>query len=150
MTSTTRGHEHEGGWAAIEATLLLPLAIVVLGFLVLAGRLSTTRADVTAAAADAARAASMADSVNGAHTAALDAARRSLGDQHVTCRALHVALDTERFAPGGDVAATVTCSVELSDVAVPGVGGRRDVSATSNEVIDRLRSVDAPFAGTNP
>lgn len=141
MTGRRVRSDREGGWAALEATLLLPLAVVVLGFLVVAGRLSTTRADVTAAAGDAARAASMAEGPAGAHAAALDAARRSLGDQQVTCGSLLVVVDTVRFVPGGEVAATVTCSVALADVAIPGVGGHRDVSSTSVEVIDRLRSV---------
>ena len=56
----------ESGMAAAELVLLTPLALAVLGFLVLAGRLSTVRADVAAASRDAARAAtqiSMRDAV---------------------------------------------------------------------------------------
>ena len=136
----------EAGWAAIEATLLLPLALVVLGFLVVAGRLSVARLDVTAAARDAARAASQADSAAGAQPAALAAAEATLAGHEVTCGDLGVDVDVARFSPGGDVAVTVTCTVSFADVAIPGLPGGRPVAATSVEVIDRLRGVgdDAP------
>ncbi|MBW3643805.1 MAG: pilus assembly protein [Actinobacteria bacterium] len=128
--------------ATAELVLLTPLALVVLGFLVVAGRLSTTSADVAAASRDAARAASLAQSYPEAVVAANDTAAASLGAQDVTCRTLAVTVgDPALFIPGGEVSVTLSCEVDLSDVAVPGVPGSRPVAATSVEVIDSFRSM---------
>lgn len=148
MTQNRGRVRGEHGWAVIEATLLLPVALLVLGFLVLAGRLATATSDVTAASRDAARAASQADTATGAELLATSSARRALADQRVTCGSLDVRVDTARFAPGGEVAVTVSCTVNLADVVIPGIPGERTVSATSVEVIDRLRSVGDGFSNS--
>jgi Flp pilus assembly protein TadG len=132
----------EDGLAAVELTLLMPFVLAVLAFLVIAGRLSTTRADIAAASRDAARAASLAQTFPDAVAAATKTAESTLNDQEVTCRSLHVEVkDDTTFVPGGDVTVTLTCEVSLRDVALPGVPGSREVSATSVEVIDQYRSV---------
>lgn len=131
----------ERGMATAEAVILTPLALVVLSFLVVAGRLTTVNNDVAAASRDAARAASMAQSYDTAGVAAEAAAAASLDGQDVTCRRLTVSLgDPAAFQPGGEVAVRVTCEVVLSDVALPGIPGARDVGHTSVEVLDRWRS----------
>jgi Flp pilus assembly protein TadG len=118
---------------------MLPVAIAVLGFLVLAGRLAGVNSDLASAARDAARAASLADTPEGAQQQATEAAQATLADQKVTCGRLNVAVDASRLQPGGEVSVTLTCTVSLADIAIPGVPGERTVSATSVEVIDRLR-----------
>jgi Flp pilus assembly protein TadG len=131
----------EAGSAAVEMTLLLPVALAVLFFLVLAGRLSTAHHDVLSASRDAARAASLADTPDGASDAAHRAAAATLAGRSITCEPLHVEVDTSRLVPGGQVAATVTCSVHLDDVALPGIPGSRAVSARAVEVVDRFRGL---------
>jgi Flp pilus assembly protein TadG len=132
----------ERGMATAEMVLLTPLALVVLAFLVIAGRLSTTTADVTAASRDAARAASLAQTYELAITAAENTATASLAQQDVTCRNLAVSGgDAATFVAGGEVTITVSCDVNLADVALPGIPGTRTVASTSTEVIDRFRSV---------
>ena len=130
----------EAGMAAGELALLTPLALAVLGFLVLAGRLSTVRADVAAASRDAARAASLERSHPEAAAAARDTASASLADRHVTCAELAVTVsDAAGFVAGGEVAVTVSCVVSLADVALPGIPGTRRVEAAAAEVLDRWR-----------
>lgn len=137
---SARYHDH--GMATVELVLLTPLALVVLGFLVLAGRLSTTSADVTAASRDAARSASLAQSYDAAVAAAGATAGASLAAQDVTCRNLQVVgSDPTTFVAGGEVTITVSCDVSLADVALPGIPGTRTVTSTSTEVIDRFRGV---------
>jgi Flp pilus assembly protein TadG len=132
----------ERGMATAEMVLLTPLALVVLAFLVIVGRLSTTTADVTAASRDAARAASLAQSYNLAIDAAETTATASLAQQNVTCGNLTVTGgDPATFVPGGEVTITVSCDVHLADVALPGIPGIRTVASTSTEVIDLFRSV---------
>ena len=138
----TRRWRDEGGMAAVELVLLTPLALVVLAFLVIAGRLSTVTADVAAASRDAARSASISQSYDEAVAAATATAHASLAAQDVTCRNLTVAGgDPSTFVAGGEVAITVSCDVSLGDVALPGIPGSRTVASTSAEVIDRFRGV---------
>ena len=132
----------ERGMATAELVLLTPLAVVVLGFLVIAGRLSTVTADVAATSRDAARAASLTRSYDQAVAAASRIAQASLAGKNVTCRNLTVTGgDPAMFIPGGEIAITVTCDVTLADVALPGIPGTRRVGSTSVEVLDRFRGV---------
>jgi Flp pilus assembly protein TadG len=132
----------ERGMATVELVLLTPLALVVLAFLVIAGRLSTASADVTGASRDAARSASLAQSYEEAVAAANQTAQASLAAQDVTCRNLQVTGgDPSTFVAGGEITVTVSCDVNLADVALPGIPGARTVTSTSTEVIDRFRGV---------
>lgn len=126
--------------AAGELALLTPLALAVLGFLVLAGRLSTVRADVASASRDAARAASLERSYPQAATAARNTASATLDGRHVTCADLDVTVsDATTFVAGGEVVVIVSCDVSLTDVALPGIPGTRRVEAGAAEVLDRWR-----------
>ena len=132
----------ERGLATVELVLLTPLALVVLAFLVIAGRLATVTSDVAAASRDAARAASLEQTHSDAVAAAKETAAASLAAQEVTCRNLTVtASEAAAFVAGGDVTVAVSCDVHLADVALPGIPGTRTVAASSTEVIDRFRGV---------
>lgn len=116
---------------------MTPVLLAALSFLVLAGRLSSVRGDVTAVARDAARAASRAASYDQAAVDAQATAAANLGHHDVTCRDLTVALGgPATFVPGGTVSVTVTCTVGLADVALPGLPGSRTIDSTAVEVID--------------
>jgi Flp pilus assembly protein TadG len=128
------------GLATIELVLMTPVLFLILGFLVVAGRLSTVRGDVAAVSRDAARAASRADTYEQAALDAHTTAEASLGGRQVTCRNLTITLgDPATFHPGGSVTATITCDVSLADIAIPGLPGQRQVSGRSVEVIDAYR-----------
>lgn len=132
----------ERGMATAELVLLTPVALVVLAFLVIAGRLSTTTADVAAAARDAARAASLTQTYEQAVDAATTTAGASLAAHDVTCRNLTVTGgDPSTFVAGGEITITVSCDVSLADVALPGIPGTRSIAKASTEVIDRFRGV---------
>jgi Flp pilus assembly protein TadG len=132
----------ERGLATAELVLLTPLALAVLSFLVVAGRLATVSADVAAASRDAARAASLAQSHADAVDAASSTAAASLAAQDVTCGTLVVTTgDPAVFVAGGEVTVNVSCEVKLADVALPGIPGARTVGASSTEVIDHFRGV---------
>lgn len=128
------------GLATIELVLMTPVLLLVLSFLVVAGRLTTVRGDVASSTRDSARAASMASTYEQGLVDARSTAKASLGGRDVTCRNLSVTLgDPVTFVPGGTVAVTVTCEVSLADVAIPGLPGTRRISDSSVEVIDRYR-----------
>lgn len=132
----TRG---DPGSASLELVLITPALIVLLLFVVFVGRLEQARGDVDRAARDAARAASTARSSDEARSQGEAAARSTLQSGGVTCRALKVDVNVDDFAPGGSVAATVTCDVDLADVALLGVPGSRTLTAAFSEPVDVYR-----------
>lgn len=130
----------ETGSATAELVIVTPLLILFLLLVVALGRLSGARLDVNGAAAQAARAASIARNPAAATADASQTAAASLASQHLTCQHLSVAVDTSQFTPGGDVAVTVSCSVDLSTLT----GLHLPVSETLThrfvEPVDRYRS----------
>ena len=129
----------ETGSVATELVLLTPLLIVFLLFVVALGRLSGARLDVDGAAAQAARAASIAQDPTTASTAAQQTATAALGSEHVTCAQLNVTTNTTQFSPGGSVSVTVTCVVGLSDLSGLRLPASQTVTSTATSVIDTYR-----------
>jgi Flp pilus assembly protein TadG len=136
---TTWAPAGDHGGAAVELVLLTPLLLALLLFAVLAGRLAQARAEVDGAARDAARAASIARAPAAARAAARVAAAATLGDRRVTCRTLKVATDTSAFRAGGHVAVDVACTVDLADLALLRLPGRRTVHARFTAPLDTFR-----------
>lgn len=139
MTAVRKAPER--GSAAVELVLVTPVLVVLLLFVVLLGRLTSARADVDAAARDAARAAAIARSGTDARTRAGAAAEATLTANGVTCRRLTVAVDTADFTPGGTVAANVSCVVDLSDLAGLRVPASRTVAARFVAPVDLYRGL---------
>lgn len=131
----------ESGSAAVEFVLVTPLLLVLLLFVVGLGRLGVARGDVEGAARDAARAASLARTAADAQPRAVAAARASLEDRSVTCSDLHVVLEAGAFVPGGSVAATVSCTVEFSDLSLVWTPGAKVLSSRFVAPIDGYRGV---------
>jgi Flp pilus assembly protein TadG len=138
----------EDGAVATELVLLTPLLVVMLVFVVALGRLVSARIQVDGAAAQAARAASIARSPTTAATVARQTATDALSSDHVTCAALTVTTDTARFAPGGQVAVTVTCAVALSDLVGLRLPPTEQITSTSTSVVDTYRAEAGGFSNT--
>ena len=130
----------ESGSVTAELVLLTPLLILLLLFVVGLGRLSGARIEVDGAAAQAARAASIARTPATATLAAKQTATSALGSDHITCARLSVNTDTAQFTPGGSVAVTVTCTVSLSELTGLRVPASESVTNRSVAVIDQYRS----------
>ena len=143
-TRVGRALRDERGAVATELVLLTPLLILILLFVVALGRLAGARINVDGAAAQAARAASIATTPGEATAAAQQAATAALGADHVTCATLQVATNTARFAPGGSVTVTVTCAVALSDLSGLRLPTAEQVSSTAASVVDTYRSAPGP------
>ena len=115
------------GSAAIELVLVTPLLIAVVLFVVGLGRISHTEEQVSGAASDAARAASVTRTTGAATVAAQNAAAVTLGSQNLTCanfdKTADVVVDNSHNQPGGYVKVTVSCVTSLSDVALAGFPG---------------------------
>ena len=130
----------EEGSVATELVLLTPLLILMLLFVVALGRTVSARMEVDGAAAQAARAASIARDPATATAMAEQAATTALGSDHVTCGHLAVTTDTADFAPGGQVAVTVSCAVDLADLVGLRLPASQSISSTSTAVIDLYRA----------
>ncbi|GGW77539.1 TadE family protein [Streptomyces galilaeus] len=131
------------GSAAIEAAIILPLLIMFLCLAIAGGRIVTSGAKIDAAAEDAAREASLHRTASSAQSAAQAAAAESLGDQGITCASTRVSVNTGGLSVPvgqvGTVTATVTCTVPLSDLLLPGVPGARTLTSTATSVVDQYR-----------
>lgn len=134
-----RRRRDERGVSAIELTLIAPVLMVVLLFVVGLGRMAHARQQIESVAADSARAASLERNTAQSARAAEAAAARSLGDTGVSCSRLTVQVDLSSYQPGGRVAVTVSCTTRLSDVALAGFPGSRVFAARSVVPIETYR-----------
>jgi Flp pilus assembly protein TadG len=131
------------GSATVELVILAPTLLLFLLLAIYAGRVAMARQSVHAAAADAARTASIARTQAAAAGNARAAADATLAAEGLRCLDTQVDLDTAAFAAPigtpGTVAATVTCTVDLTDLTVPGVPGSRRLTATVTSPLDTYR-----------
>ena len=136
-------HRDERGSAAIEAVIGVSAFALFVGLIILGGRTASTHEALQSAAADGARSASLARGAQAASAAAREAATASVANQHIDCSGIDVTVDTSDFnkQPGvpGSVEVRVSCRLELSDLAVPGVPGSRVLHATMSSPIDTWR-----------
>ncbi len=135
----TRLPARDRGSVAAELTLVTPLLLLMLLFVVLCGRLAGARLRLDDVAHQAARAASAARTVTAAQTDARATAESALAAAGVTCRELVVTVDTAGLRPGSTVTATVTCTVGLDDLSLLAVPGATRLTATFTSPVDVLR-----------
>jgi Flp pilus assembly protein TadG len=127
-----------GGWdrgsATVELVAVTPLIVLVFLAVVALGRLADARLVVADAAHQAARAASLARTDHAARTQAERAVREALHGPGPSCVHARVRLNTAGLAPGTDVTATVSCTVDLEDLTLtvlPGHGASTTEKAVS-------------------
>ena len=149
MAGRLRG---DRGSEAIQAAIVTPLLIGFLCMAIAAGRLVISGGKVDAAAEDAARAASIQRTPAAAQAAADTAAAKSLNDQGIRCTATSVHVDTGGLAvPVGQVGyvhVTVTCTVDWSDLLLPGAPGHKTLSSSATSTVDAYRSRALGFANS--
>jgi Flp pilus assembly protein TadG len=138
-----RHHRSDEGNAALELVVLAPILLGILVLVIAAGRTAIAQSAVDAAARDAARQASISLTPTAAQAAAQDSARAMLRSDGLDCLPV-VVTDTSQFGipPGypAAVVATVSCTVALADLAVPGVPGTVRLQAIFTSPLDIYRS----------
>lgn len=134
----------DGGSVTLEVAILAPALLALLGLLVIAGRVSVARSAVEYSAIAAARDASLARTAEGARSRAGEAAARELAAQSARCTDVGTAVDTAGFSvPVGQpafVEVTVTCTVNLADLALPGLPGAKTITASFVSALDAYRA----------
>ncbi len=120
--------------------------LLLIGFMVLVGRVAVANNTVTSIAGTAAREASLARNAGAAAAAASSSARTALAGQAVRCEGGGaVGVDVSGFAAAGrgaagqSVVVTVDCLVSFSDLGIPGLPGSRTLSDRGVSPIDPNR-----------
>ncbi|MGV1006379.1 MAG: TadE/TadG family type IV pilus assembly protein [Candidatus Nanopelagicales bacterium] len=146
MTTPTKGplagvtSQPDRGSATLELVVVAPALLVVLGLLIGAGRIAMAAQTVQQAAHQAARAASLARSPAAGTSVGQSTATAVLAGQGLNCTTTRVSLEAGALAAPagtpGTVSATVSCTVPLADLAVPGLPGSRTLTSTGQYAID--------------
>jgi Flp pilus assembly protein TadG len=137
--------DRDRGSAAIEAAVLAPALLALIGVAIVGGRIQIAGGAVETAAHDAARAASISRTAGQARAAAHAAADATLTQHGLHCAQLTVTVDTAGFAiPVGQpatVTAEVSCLADFSDLfPVGGLPGRKRLQSRFTSVLDTFRA----------
>ncbi len=140
---TRRPGRADDGNAALELVILAPVLLGLVGLVIAAGRTSIAQGSVDAAARDAARQASIALTPAAAQAAGEASARAALRRDGLDCAPV-VAISSGQFSvPVGQpaiVSATVSCTVSLANLALPGLPGKASLRASFTSPLDIYRS----------
>lgn len=143
MTARRSRLRSERGSTLVTFLLLFPLFLAFLELIVIGGRVATTRADVTSAAREAARQASVAAGPGSAPSVIGEAASVALAGKGFSCLSPGTVLGPgTNFVAGGQVEVVVVCRVSFADISLLPVPGSMIVTGTGVEPIDRFRVVD--------
>lgn len=138
----TRLRDDEGSVSTEIALSYVPLMVLAALAIIACLRLVSANSDVHAAAAAAARQASLVRTPAGAVAAGKDAAAATLQGRNMTCQPHTTTLNTGGMTPGGQVSVTVDCTVHLEDLFGLGLPGSVTLSSTASQPVDRyVRSV---------
>lgn len=139
VASVTRTNQR--GAVAVETVLIVPVVLLVLGVMVAGWRIWDARSQVQSSADAAARAASIVRSAATARQHAHLVAASNLRTGNVECQQPGVAVNTSGFSvPVGQpaqVEVTISCTVPLSDLLVPGLPGALQVTKSATAPLDR-------------
>ena len=139
MTSTSRRTHDHGLSPAIEAVLIVPVIVLLLGVMTAGFRLWNGRADIEQVAGAAARAASQARSSAEARqriTTVVTSNPLPCDDPVVTSNLTDFA---SPIGTGGDVSVTISCRVRFADLLVPGMPGSQRLSGSGSAPLDPYR-----------
>lgn len=132
------------GSETIAAAIVTPLLLILLCLAIAGGRIVMAGAKVDAAAEDAARAASISRTYGSAQSEAAAAAARSLNDQGIHCASTSTSVDASGLAVPvgqvGTVTVTISCTVAMSDLLLPGAPGSKTMTSRFTSVVDAYRS----------
>ncbi|GAB3147052.1 hypothetical protein GCM10027290_29740 [Micromonospora sonneratiae] len=132
-----RLRDDEGSVSTEIALTYVPLMVLAALAIIACLRLASANSDVHAAAAAAARQASLARTPAGAVAGGKETAAATLQSRNMTCQPHTTTVNTGGMAPGGQVSVTVVCTVHLEDLFGLGLPGAVTLSGTASQPIDR-------------
>ncbi|MFF0220101.1 TadE/TadG family type IV pilus assembly protein [Streptomyces vinaceus] len=132
------------GSETIAAAIVTPLLLILLCLAIAGGRSVMAGSKVDAAAEDAARAASISRTYTSAQAEAAAAAASSLDDQGIHCASTSTSVDASGLAVPvgqvGTVTVTISCTVAMSDLLLPGAPGSKTMTSRFTSIVDAYRS----------
>lgn len=146
MTSPLRrlhDADPEAGFDTIGTALIVPILLIVLAMSIAFARVAHATNSVEGAAWFAARAASLQRTPGQATAQAQATTSQQLAASGIPCTAHAAQVDTSGFATTvgtpAQVTVTVTCTVPLADLAVPGLPGTKTFQARAVSALDTFR-----------
>ncbi|TRY17252.1 pilus assembly protein [Tessaracoccus rhinocerotis] len=137
-----RRRDQRGMAVSIEAAVVIPALILFVGLVVILARDALAQQAVGAAAAQAARSASIERTVGEARAAAAATAEAALRDGNIECSQRAVTLDARALAAplgaAARVSVTVTCTV-AHDFGFPGFPSEHTIVQTRESPVDTYR-----------
>jgi Flp pilus assembly protein TadG len=143
-----RTGDADRGSSTAELVIVTPIIIIMLLLVVAFGRYAYGKQLVEQAASAAARAASLSTTAAQADSRAHQAASASLSDAGVSCTSMSITVDDSDFRAGGTVGATLTCTADLSGLALAGLPGSVTISATGRAPLEQFRQFTGTGTGT--
>ena len=137
-------HSPEDGSMSVELVIWAPIMLVVILLLIACGRIALANISVSNAANAAARDASLASDSSTASTNAIQTADVAMSQAGLKCQPGSVVvdatgLDTPIGTTDAKVTAQVTCTLNLSDIAIPGLPGTKTITETATSPVDPYR-----------
>lgn len=127
----------------LELVIVAPVLLLAIGLMIVAGIIAQAHMKVQHAAAEAARAASLARTAMQAQPSAATAALDDLAAKGLTCTSVATSVDTSAFRtrPGVEsmISATVSCTISFDILGIPGISGTRTVEHTESSPLDSYR-----------
>jgi hypothetical protein len=127
---------------ALELALLTPLLVAFMMVMVGLGRVVEAQSQVDGAARDAARAASLGRTRQGADTAAKAAARQTLSGRKWCRRPPTTDVNFDDWHRGGQVSVAVSCDIDLTGLSLIGFSPSREMTGKATAPIDTLRGIE--------
>jgi Flp pilus assembly protein TadG len=125
----------------VELVVLTPVLFALALCGLVFGRVTEAQQMVTESARAGAQAAAvMASPAQAQFAGAANAVISGYGRSR-TCASAAVVTNVAAFRPGGWVTVTVTCTVDLSDLSLPGIPGSTKITESSTAPVDPYRSV---------
>lgn len=135
MTGVVRRTDDRGS-AIAELVILIVVFFGFIAAVVFAGRLTTGRARIEAAARSTARTISIARDPEAAAASAEDQAADMVAEGSAICTTMDFGWDIDRTAEPDVVTVEITCTADLSQLSLVTFAGSVDLTTSADEVLD--------------
>lgn len=142
MTRPEHPIDRERGASPAGVIILIGTLLMVADLILMGGRMASAHAEVAGAAQEAARRGSLAQTAGSVYPVAATTALDNVTRNAKHCSSTTVSTAGTEFRAGGHVTVTVTCTVQLSDLASLPIPGAIVVRADATEIVETYRAVD--------
>lgn len=139
LAARLRRLHRDDGIVAVEFVIMAPAMLLLLGVVVLYGRIAGVSGQLESAARDAARSASMQSTLDDAQETADSIVIEALGAD--TCSNSDVTTVGGVFQSGATLDVTVRCTYRISGLGLPGFPGSLTKTAVFSSPIDPNRGL---------